>query len=209
MFCPNCGKQVKDFDNFCRYCGADLKNDQSVEKTKAADEEYIVHHYNEPETQKYEFPPDNGEELVLYDVKKHWMALFWPVFLTPVFFIYFWVIFLNTHSIFSWIIVLLILIPIIYPILRFNSDKIIITTKFAHIKIGVINPVEIDIPLSKIEMLDISQTTMGRILDYGTVSFNHNAERYDYGYIKNPGDLEYIIENPARFVNESLEEDND
>lgn len=209
MFCPNCGKQVKDFDNFCRYCGADLKNDQSDEKTKAADEEYIVQHYNEPEAQKYEFPPDNGEELVLYDVKKHWMALFWPVFLTPVFFIYFWVIFLNTHSIFSWIIVLLILIPIIYPILRFNSDKMIITTKFAHIKIGVINPVEIDIPLSKIEMLDISQTTMGRILDYGTVSFNHNAERYDYSYIKNPGDLEYIIENPARFVNESLEEDND
>ena len=71
MFCPNCGKQVKDFDNFCRYCGADLKNDQSDEKTKAADEEYIVQHYNEPETQKYEFPPDNGEELVLYDVKKH------------------------------------------------------------------------------------------------------------------------------------------
>ncbi len=209
MFCPNCGKQVKDFDNFCRYCGADLKNDQCDEKTKAADEEYIVQHYNEPEAQKYEFPPDNGEELVLYDVKKHWMALFWPVFLTPVFFIYFWVIFLNTHSIFSWIIVLLILIPIIYPILRFNSDKMIITTKFAHIKIGVINPVEIDIPLSKIEMLDISQTTMGRILDYGTVSFNHNAERYDYSYIKNPGDLEYIIENPARFVNESLEEDND
>ena len=101
MFCPNCGKQVKDFDNFCRYCGADLKNDQCDEKTKAADEEYIVQHYNEPEAQKYEFPPDNGEELVLYDVKKHWMALFWPVFLTPVFFIYFWVIFLNTHSIFS------------------------------------------------------------------------------------------------------------
>ena len=209
MFCPNCGKQVKDFDNFCRYCGADLKNDQCDEKTKAADEQYIVQHYNEPETQKYEFPLDNGQELLLYDVKKHWMALFWPVFLTPVFFIYFWVIFLNTHSIFSWIIVLLILIPIIYPILRFNSDKMIITTKFAHIKIGVINPVEIDIPLSKIEMLDISQTTMGRILDYGTVSFNHNAERYDYSYIKNPGDLEYIIENPARFVNESLEEDND
>ena len=208
MFCPNCGKQVKDFDNFCRYCGADLKNDQSDEKTKAADEEYIVQHYNEPETQKYEFPPDNSEELVLYDVKKHCMALFWPVFLTPVFFIYFWVIFLNTHSIFSWIIVFLILIPIIYPILRFNSDKIIITTKFVHIKIGVLNPVEIDIPLSKIDMLDISQTTMGRILDYGTISFNYNSERYDYSYIKNPCDLEYIIENPARFVCESLEEEN-
>ena len=27
MFCPNCGKQIKDYDNFCRYCGIDLKKD--------------------------------------------------------------------------------------------------------------------------------------------------------------------------------------
>ena len=27
MFCPNCGKQIKDYDNFCRYCGIDLKDD--------------------------------------------------------------------------------------------------------------------------------------------------------------------------------------
>ncbi len=207
MFCPNCGKQIKDNDNFCRYCGADLRVDTLENTTQSPDEKYIIHNYEDSSKQEYKLPPENSEELVLYDVKKHWMALFWPVFLTPVFFIYFWVIFLNTHSIFSWVIVFLILIPIVYPVLRFNSDKIVITTKFAHIKIGVLNPIEIDIPLSKLDMLDISQSTMGRILDYGTISFNHNAERYDYSYIKNPGDIEYIIENPARFVNESLEEE--
>ena len=206
MFCPNCGKQVKNKDNFCRYCGADLRAEEGNKQQKFSDEEYVIHNYNENQKQ-YKLPPENSEELVLYDVKKHWMSLFWPVFLTPVFFIYFWFIFLNTHSIFSWIIVMLILLPIIYPILRYNSDKIIITTKFVHIKIGVLNAVEIDVPISKADMLDLSQSTMGKILNYGTLTFNQNSERFDYSYIKDPQDLEYIMENPARFVCESLGEE--
>lgn len=197
MFCPNCGKQIKDSDNFCRYCGNDLRNEVST--CEAAGESDI---------EEYKLPADDGEELVLYDIKKHWMALFWPVVLTPVFFIYFWTVFLNTHSFFSWVIVLLLLLPIIYPVLRYNSDKIIITTKYAHIKLGVLNPEEIDIPLKKLDMLEVSQSAMGRMLDYGMVSFSHKSERFDYGYIKAPEELQYIIDNPARFVHEALEEDN-
>ncbi len=197
MFCPNCGKQIKDSDNFCRYCGNDLRNEVSTCETAG-----------ESDIEEYKLPEDDGEELVLYDIKKHWMALFWPVVLTPVFFIYFWTVFLNTHSFFSWVIVLLLLLPIIYPVLRYNSDKIIITTKYAHIKLGVLNPEEIDIPLKKLDMLEVSQSAMGRMLDYGMVSFSHKSERFDYGYIKAPEELQYIIDNPARFVHEALEEDN-
>ena len=217
MFCPNCGKPVKENDNFCRYCGYSLTAEQEfsqpnepVVEQANIENEYVVHHYNqhpEPIEPEYELPNEDSEELVIYDVKKHWMALVWPIFLTPVFFLYFWFIFLNTHSFFSWIIVFLILIPIVYPILRFNSDKIVVTTKFAHIKIGVLNPEEIDIPLSKLDMLDISQTTMGRIMDYGMVSFASNGEQFDYGYIKEPGELQYLIDNPARYIKESLEEE--
>ena len=176
MFCPKCGKPVKENDNFCRYCGNRLEIEQPSD---------VV-------TQSY--------------IKKHWMALFWPIFLTPIFFLYFWFIFLNTHSFFSWVIVFLILAPIVYPILRFNSDKIVITTKYAHIKLGVLNPEEIDIPLTKLDMLEISQTTMGRIMDYGMISFMSNGEQFDYGYIKDPGELQYLIENPARYIEEALEE---
>ncbi len=213
MFCPNCGKQIKDYDNFCRYCGIDLKNDNfPQEQVKEEFVEKTVH----PELEKsdeakkeYTLPDDNAEELVLYDIKKHWMALFWPIVMTPVFFIYFWTIFLNTHSFLSWVIVFLLLLPIVYPILRFNSDKIIITTKYAHIKIGVLNPEEIDIPLNKLNMIDIYQTTMGRILDYGMLSLTYKSERFDYSYIKSPENLQYIIDDPARFVHEALEEDDE
>lgn len=234
MFCPNCGKPVKENDNFCRYCGSSLNFEQKQDNPQSQisentasyiedyrqpqmpeQEEFVVHHYEQPQAsvtdqkarEKVELPYANGEEFVLYDIKKHVMALFWPICLTPVFFVYFWCIFLNTHSIFSWIIVFLLLAPIIYPILRFNSDKIVVTTKFAHIKMGVLNPAEIDIPLSKIEMLDLSQSTMGRILNYGTVSFTYDGESYEYGYIKDPGELQYLIDNPARYIKEVLEDE--
>lgn len=221
MFCPNCGKPVKENDNFCRYCGYNLSTEKEgdefcnvksyIEKPQDNTGECVVNHYCPPEevevSEEYELPPEDSEELVIYDVKKHWMALFWPIFLTPVFFIYFWFIFLNTHSFFSWVIVFLILVPIIYPILRFNSDKIVVTTKFAHIKIGILNPEEIDVPLSKLGILEISQTTMGRIMDYGMVSFAFNGEGFDYGYIKDPGELQYLIDNPARYIKEAFEEE--
>ena len=87
MFCPNCGKQIKDYDNFCRYCGTDLRNEvQMPEPVRHAE---IQEHTDKEE---YKLPADDAEEFVLYDVKKHWMALFWPVILTPVFFIYFWTV---------------------------------------------------------------------------------------------------------------------
>ena len=207
MYCPNCGKTIKEYDNFCRYCGADLRENSDKQ-------EVIINSYNENEIKNDEkadiqivdLASDNGEELVLFDVKKHWMSLFWSVFFTPIFFSYFWNIFLNTHSILSWIVVLGLLAPIIYPILRYSSDKIIITNKYVHIKLGVLNPEEIDIPLSKLNILEVSQSTLGRLLNYGSVSFNSNSERFDYGYIQAPEELQYIIDDPARFIKEALEE---
>ena len=32
MFCPNCGKQVNDSDNFCKYCGKDLRDEFTEKK---------------------------------------------------------------------------------------------------------------------------------------------------------------------------------
>ena len=213
MFCPNCGKQIKDNDNFCRYCGCDLRADVVIDKNPQKYDDELSTAYDNlySNEKKVDIPeevlPDDMEELVLYDIKKHWMALFWPIVLTPVFFVYFWNIFLNTHSIFSWLVVFALLAAIIYPVLRFIYDKIIITTKFAHIKIGVLNPVEVDIPLKDLKNLDVIQTSMGKIMDYGMLLFSANSERYEYRYIKSPQDLLYIMDNPVKFVKEALEED--
>ena len=213
MFCPHCGKPVNDEDNFCRYCGSNLKSQSTKSGADAFIERVIKNHPLEAqETHPMEEQSQISEkalkeELVLYEIKKHWMALFWSIFLTPLFFIYFWVIFLNTHSIFSWFVVIAMIALIIYPIARYKSDRIVITTKSAHIKIGVLNPVEIEIPLEKLKIIDITQSSMGRILDYGTATFCINSERFDYPYIKYPEDLQFIIDEPQKFIEETLKED--
>lgn len=194
MFCPNCGKEVKENDNFCRFCGSNLRDEVQVIEQEAvsAQEQKIV-------------IDDNAEEVVLYVVKKHWVDLVVPVFLIPLFFFYFWNIFLNTHSFFSWVVVFALLGFIFYPIARYKSDRMIITNKFVHVKVGILNPEEVDIPLSEIDVFGLSQSNMGRLFDYGFASYINNGEKRDYGSVKAPEELEYIIENPQKFVEESLD----
>ena len=106
MYCPNCGKEIKDNDNFCRFCGADLRLDE----TQIQEE---VRHHNEEVEQHEIIENSDDEEYVLYDVRKHWMSLAVPIFLVPLFLFYFWSIFLNSHSFLSWVIVIAILALII------------------------------------------------------------------------------------------------
>ena len=72
MYCPNCGKTIKDYDNFCRYCGADLReepvNQEIISKINRENE---IKKEEEENVKKIDIPHDNGEELVLFDVKKH------------------------------------------------------------------------------------------------------------------------------------------
>lgn len=203
MFCPNCGKEVKETDNFCRYCGQSLLEDVQVTEPVKENVREIVDK-SEMVEDCFDMDNDSVEEVVLYEVKKHWMNYVVPVFLTPLFLLYFWFIFLNTHSFLSWIIALAILALIFYPIAKSKSDRMVITNKYVHIKSGVLNPQEFDISLNNIDMVEVSQSTMGRIFDYGFVSYYNGSENVDYGYITSPEDLEYIVENPKNYVEENV-----
>lgn len=222
MYCPNCGKMINDYDKFCRYCGINLQEDGEVR----------VQHYNEiqddsdssvktclddiketndedvfeKEAEIQYTPNEDDEELVLYDVRKHIMGIFWPIVLMPVFFIYFWTIFMNTHSLFSWVLGVLLLIPIVYPMMRYYSDKIIITNKFIHIKHGIFNIEEFDIPIKKIRMLHVQQSMIGKFCNYGDIFFESPVtERiYNFKYAQNIDELKEIILNPVQFIKESL-----
>lgn len=187
MYCPNCGKEIKENDNFCRYCGIDLRCEtSSVLTIEKADE------------------TNNDEEFVLYEVKNHWRNLLIPVIFTPLFFFYFWNIFLNTHSFLSWVIVFALLVFIFYPIARYKSDSIVFTNKFVHIKVGILNPEQTDISIDDINIVEISQSFFGRLFDYGHVSFSNFNNKLDYGYIETPEDFQCIIDNPEKFIRENL-----
>ncbi len=190
MYCSNCGKEVKENDNFCRFCGVNLHAAEEGVEQKINNEENVS---------------DEIEEIVLYDVEKHWMNLVVPIFLIPLFFFYFWNIFLNTHSFFSWVIMLALLGFIFYPIARYKSDRIVITNKFAHIKSGIINPLECDVPIDALEQIEVSQSSMGKMFDYGSAVYSDKNDTIDYGYIKSPGELQYIIKNPDKFIEENMD----
>jgi len=172
MYCSNCGKTVKEYDYFCKYCGKDLR---------AQDE-------------------DSGEELVLYVAGKHpagvWLPLLWSPFLIAVF----WQLYIRSSSIFGAIFAITFLVPVIYLILRHYSDSVVVTNKFVHLKHGAFDPEEIDVPLRNAGVLRVKQTSLGKILNYGYISFNNEGSRQHLRYIKNPEDLREIFADPEGFI---------
>lgn len=195
MYCPNCGKEIDDSYNFCKYCGANLKADIK-QKNPEPDENQSIENANAYNDEIF----DTEEEFVLFEVKKHWMALFLPSFMTPIFLYYFWNIFLTTHGFLGYIVVIGMLACIIYPAARFKNDRFVITNKFAHIKIGLKDIKEFDIPIDKFDVFETAQSSVGKILDYGCVTFINNSEKYEYNYIESPDCVQRIFNNPKKYL---------
>lgn len=69
MYCPNCGKSIKEYDNFCRYCGVNLREEEKEEiQIKSYSDNEIIKD-EVCQVKKVDIPQDNGDELVLFDVK--------------------------------------------------------------------------------------------------------------------------------------------
>ena len=114
MFCPNCGKKVNDYDNFCKFCGHDLRDQEPVSDSDSNSYDYQSYEIREEhkpskisvyedtdiitsveQSNEIETENQNEEnEIVVYEIKKHYMALFWPIVFSPIFIAYFWVFFI-------------------------------------------------------------------------------------------------------------------
>ena len=222
MFCPNCGKKVNDDDNFCKFCGRDLRgerienyqenipyrnSDVPFQKTDYADYTPVT---PAPVTEiKEELPQVNeDEEIVVYEIKKHYMALFWPCVFSPIFIAYFWIFYVNIPSILGFVIALIFLMPIVYPVLRYFSDRSVITTQNLHIRQGVFNVEDICVPLNKIHLVRVRRSFLGRIADYGhLIIVKENSDKeIVYRYIQEPEDVEFILHNPKAYIEEYLKQ---
>jgi len=206
MFCPNCGQKVKNSDNFCRYCGKILAEENEAEKILKTGE------INSTKKEKHEVKPkinDNEEEIVLYVIEKHWMGLFLPIILSPLFLMTFWKLYVGSNNMFTALLSLSILAPLIYPVLKQFSEKIIITNKYMHIKHGIFDIEEIDIPIENLNEIYIKQSAIGEFLNYGYMGFiSPSTESECYiRFIKNPEELKYFINNPYEYIKDAIEED--
>lgn len=225
MFCPNCGKRINDFDNFCKYCGHDLRNDRvesytenniysnndvPFQKTDYADYSSITPApvVEEKQEEEQSQTVSDDEEIVVYEIKKHYMALFWPCVFSPVFIAYFWIFYVNIPSILGFLIALVVLMPIVYPILRYFSDRSVITTQSLHIRQGVFSVEDICVPLKKIHLVRIRRSFLGRMADYGhlIIEKENSDKEIVYRYIQDPEDVEFILRNPKSYIEEYLKQ---
>ena len=219
-------KKVNDVDNFCKFCGYDLRDDrvenyaeQSViynENTPV--ERQIFGDYREVKTQAEPeavrqdvIQVNEDEEIVVYEIKKHYMALFWPCVFSPIFIAYFWIFYVNIPSLLGFIIALIVLLPIVYPVLRYFSDRSVITTQSLHIRQGVFNIEDICVPLNKIHLVRIRRSFVGRFANYGhlIIEKENSDKEIVYRYIQDPEDVEFILRNPKAYIEEYFkQEDN-
>lgn len=223
MFCPNCGKQVNDSDNFCKYCGKDLRDEFTEKKnTLPSNQTEEVIEYPEASSTEIETAVENrmddffeeenndytseDEEIVVYEIKKHFMAMFWPCVFSPIFIVYFWKFYVMIPGLWGFIIALLFLIPIIHPILRYFSDRIVITTNNLYITRGFVNVEEIRIPLKKIHLVRVRRSYLGRLAGYGhlVVERENSDKEITYRYIQEPDDVQFILNNPSAYIKEYL-----
>ena len=226
MFCPNCGKKVNDGDNFCKFCGYDLRDDRAEVYTEPSAiynentpvERQIFGDYREVKTQAEPeavrqdvIQVNEDEEIVVYEIKKHYMALFWPCVFSPIFIAYFWIFYVNIPSLLGFIIALIVLMPIVYPVLRYFSDRSVITTQSLHIRQGVFNIEDICVPLNKIHLVRIRRSFVGRFANYGhlIIEKENSDKEIVYRYIQDPEDVEFILRNPKAYIEEYFkQEDN-
>lgn len=118
-------------------------------------------------------------------VKKHWMFFFWPLFFT-----------IFTSGLASpWL---------LYRVLRYFFDEIIITNKKFHISIGIISRNATSTPLPNINNVSYSQGVLGRILGYGTVYVQSAAllGMSSYSYIKEPAFVKASLEDTIAHYDE-------
>ncbi len=234
MFCPHCGKKINDEDNFCKYCGFDLRDDegdvsityetQICEPQKQnlremfdddeEDEAQVIQTMQrdaqedeaDDEILEEDFDRNEENEIVVYEIKKHPMALFWPCVFSPILLAYFWLFYVNIPTFYGFLLAIVFLMPIIYPILRQCSDRSVVTTSNLHIRQGVFYIEDICIPLRKIHLVRLRRSFLGRIAGYGhiVIEKENSDKEITYRYIQEPDDVEFVLRNPSAYIKEYL-----
>ena len=135
--------------------------------------------------------------------------MFWPCVFSPIFIAYFWIFYVNIPSFLGFIIALIFLAPIIYPILRYFSDRSVITTSNLHIRQGVFIVDDICVPLKKIHLVRLRRSFLGRLANYGhlIIEKENSDKEIVYRYIQNPDDVQFVLNNSKAYIREYFQKD--
>jgi len=107
-------------------------------------------------------------ETVISETKLHWIIFIKPI----LFFLLALYITKSISNLFGFFRLLIILISLIYFLIKFIEYKcteIALTSNRIIVKTGFISRNASDISLKKVEGIDIKQSVLGRILNYGSM----------------------------------------
>lgn len=103
------------------------------------------------------------------------------------------------YFVFSLLLCWTILFPVLFiliAILNVTTTELAITNKKVIGKVGFIRRVSIDLPLTKLESINIDQGIIGRLLGYGKVSIRGiGGTNVSIPYIKTPMDFRRVVMN--------------
>jgi uncharacterized membrane protein YdbT with pleckstrin-like domain len=113
-------------------------------------------------------------ETIAFELKPHWRALLWPIFvlLLEVFVgVYLFMTFDN--AIIRWLIiaagVFILVWQTLIPFGRWLTTQYVFTSRRIIVRRGMITKEGRDMPLSKVNNVSFSVSLLGRIINYGTL----------------------------------------
>ncbi len=113
-------------------------------------------------------------ETIAFELKPHWRALLWPLFvlLIEVFAgVFLFMTFSN--SIIRWIIigvgVFILVWQTLLPFARWLTTQYVFTSRRIIVRRGLLTKEGRDMPLSKVNNVSFSVSVLGRIINYGTL----------------------------------------
>ncbi|MCH9689251.1 MAG: PH domain-containing protein [Gammaproteobacteria bacterium] len=122
---------------------------------------------------------------VVYQARLHWVLFIWPI---SFFILSAWLG--LTFASFHEVSVLFMLIGLIWSVLTwltYQFSSLTIKKKQIVLRTGILVRQTIDVPLSKIESIDIKQSIIGSLLKYGSlVITGTGGTRQSMGYVARP-----------------------
>jgi uncharacterized membrane protein YdbT with pleckstrin-like domain len=109
-------------------------------------------------------------EQVVYRTHLHWLLFAGPLLFTAVVLLPIaWFLYNGTWKDFAWIPLVLGLLLLLASFIKRQSSDFAVTNKRVMMKVGVVSTRSVELLLSKIEAIAVSQSFAGRIFGYGDI----------------------------------------
>lgn len=92
-----------------------------------------------------------------------------------------------------WILFLFLAIVGIIKFIRLKKTQILLTENNFSIETGILSKSVIDVPISRIEFINISQSALGRFFDYGKVTIHFSYKNIATYTISKPNKLRELL----------------